>query len=74
MLRVPTTLGEEVENLMHRTIGCCIEVHRVLGPGLLETIYQRAVAIELKAARIRFEREKAYPVMYRGREALPSSS
>jgi GxxExxY protein len=48
------------------TIGCCIAVHRELGPGLRERIYSRAVAIELAAAGIAFEREKKYPVTYRG--------
>ena len=66
MLRVQSPLPEEVEQLMHATIGCCITVHRELGPGLLERIYSRAVAIELKVAGIQFEREKKYPVTYRG--------
>ena len=42
------------------TIGCCIDVHRDLGPGLFERIYARALCIELKAAGIPFEREKRY--------------
>jgi GxxExxY protein len=66
MLRVPGPLSDELEALVHDTIGCCITVHRTLGPGLLETIYSRAVALELSAARISFEREKRYPVTYRG--------
>ena len=66
MLRVPGPLSDELEALVHDTIGCCITVHRTLGPGLLETIYSRAVALELKAAGISFEREKRYPVTYRG--------
>lgn len=65
MLRLSTRLDDELERLVHRTIGCCIEVHKQLGPGLLETIYQRAVALELKTAGIPYEREKAYPVRYR---------
>lgn len=67
MLRVPTKLDSLLEDLIHRTIGCCIEVHRRLGPGLLEVIYQRAVEIELEAAGIKFERDKPFPVMYRER-------
>ena len=47
MLRVPTPLDDDVEDLIHRTIGCCIEVRRSLGPGLIEAIYQRAVGFEL---------------------------
>jgi GxxExxY protein len=66
MLRVTTPLSDEVERLVHDTIGCCIAVHRALGPGLLETIYSRAIALELAAAGIAFEREKSYAVTYRG--------
>jgi GxxExxY protein len=66
MLRVPSPLPDDLERLVHDTIGCCITVHRTLGPGLLETIYSRAISLELKAAAIAFEREKSFPVMYRG--------
>jgi GxxExxY protein len=66
MLRIPTQLSDELEALIHTTIGCCITVHRALGPGLLERMYLRAVCIELAANQIRFEREKHYPVTYRG--------
>jgi GxxExxY protein len=65
MLRVPSQLSQELEDLICRTIGCCITVHRTLGPGLLEGIYTRALHLELADAGIPFEREKAYPVMYR---------
>jgi GxxExxY protein len=67
VLRVPSPLSDELEDLIHRTIGCCITVHRTLGPGLLERIYIRAICLELADANISFELEKAYPVMYRGR-------
>jgi GxxExxY protein len=66
MLRIGTPLSEELEKLVHETIGCCITVHRALGPGLLEGVYSRAVAVELRANGIAFEREKRYPVTYRG--------
>ena len=66
MLRVQTPLSDEDEERIRRTIGCSITVHRALGPGLLETIYSRAIALELPAARIPFEREKAFAVTYRG--------
>ena len=65
MLRVQSPLPPDVEQLMHDTIGCCIAVHRALGPGLLERLYSRAVCVELTAAGITFEREKRYPVWYR---------
>jgi GxxExxY protein len=67
MLKVPSRLSDELEDLIHRTIGCCIAVHRTLGPGLLEGIYSRAIYLELETANIGFEVQKAYPVMYRGR-------
>ena len=66
MIRVQSPLPADVEQLMHDTIGCCIAVHRALGPGLLEKIYSLAVCLELIAARIPFEREKRCPVIYRG--------
>jgi len=65
MLRIPTDLSVELEDLVHRTIGCCISVHRALGPGLLERVYAGAVRLELQAEGITFEQEKRYPVFYR---------
>ncbi len=66
MLRVSSPLSDDVEGVMHETIGCCIAVHRALGPGLFERIYSRALCIELAAAGLPFEREKRYEVHYRG--------
>ena len=66
MLRIQSPLPDELENLTHDVIGCCVDVHRALGPGLLEAIYARAVAIELKARTIPFEAERSFPVHYRG--------
>ncbi len=43
MLRLPSTLPDELETLAHRTIRCCLNVHRALGPGLREISYVRAV-------------------------------
>lgn len=67
MLRIPTTLEPALEELVHKTIGCCITVHRELGPGLIEQAYGRAVGYELAANSIPFEREKRFPITYRGR-------
>lgn len=66
MLHVPSLLTRDVERLIYETIGCCIRVHRELGPGLLERIYARALSIELTSTAVPFEREKRYPVIYRG--------
>ena len=52
--------------LTERIIGCAIEVHRQLGPGLLESTYQTALGLELAFNRIQFECERHIPVEYRG--------
>jgi len=49
-----------------RIIAAGIEVHRALGPGFLEQIYEEALALELEARGIPFERQKAVRVRYRG--------
>ena len=52
--------------LTHVVIGCAIEVHRVLGPGLLESAYERCLAQELSVKGIAFERQVPVPVDYKG--------
>jgi len=47
-------------------IGACIEVHRHLGPGLLESAYEHCVAHELSALGLRFERQRPLPLEYKG--------
>jgi len=66
MLRIQSPLSDDVEELITRTIGCCITVHRELGAGLPEHAYAKALGLELNAAQIRFEREKRFPLTYRG--------
>jgi len=46
-------------------IGAAMEVHRRLGPGFLESVYEEALAVELKINNIKFERQKELPVFYR---------
>jgi GxxExxY protein len=58
----------EFDELSNRVIGCAIEVHKALGPGLLESAYERCLAHELAAAAIEFEMQKAVPVTYKGLE------
>ena len=57
---------EESDPLTEKIIGCAIEVHRQLGPGLLESAYQTAMSLELAHVNLRFEWEKTFPVEYRG--------
>ena len=49
-----------------RVIGAAIEVHRALGPGLLESVYQLALEAELRMREVPFERQKPVPIRYRG--------
>src|SRR5512138_799688 len=58
----------EHEKLTGSVIGAAIEVHKVLGPGFLECIYENALAIELQVRGIGFERQLAVPILYRGTE------
>jgi GxxExxY protein len=51
---------------MARVIGCAIAVHRALGPGFLESIYQKAMVVELDSRGLSFECERRVPVSYRG--------
>jgi GxxExxY protein len=52
--------------LTHRIIGCAIEVHRQLGPGLFEHTYEEALCLELTEARLSFVRQVGFPVYYKG--------
>ena len=56
---------EEINTLTQKIIGCAIEVHRRLGPCLLESIYEKALCIELKYNGIKYERQKIINVDYR---------
>ncbi|MFV0265565.1 MAG: GxxExxY protein [Draconibacterium sp.] len=58
----------EHEELTHKIIGCAVQVHRALGNGFQEVIYQRALAIEFDHQNINFEREKIMSVFYRDLE------
>jgi GxxExxY protein len=56
-----------VENVLtDQIIGCAIEVHRHLGPGLLESVYEECLCYELSQLGLRFERQVHLPVTYKG--------
>jgi GxxExxY protein len=56
-----------VENVLtDRIIGCAIEVHRHLGPGLLESVYEECLCYELSQIGLHFERQVHLPVTYKG--------
>ena len=52
--------------LSERVIGPAIDVHREIGPGLLEAVYERCLCRELRPAEIGFEHQVAVPVFYKG--------
>ena len=56
----------EFDDLSNKVIGCAIEVHRNLGPGLLESTYEQCLAREFSLADINFEIQKPIPVSYKG--------
>ena len=55
------------ERETYKIIGICMEVHKNLGPGLLEIVYKDALEIEFKENNIPFEREKEYSIEYKGK-------
>jgi GxxExxY protein len=58
-------MNPEINPLTEQIIGAAIEVHRELGPGLLESAYQKALAHELYLRSIPFEEQKPCPVAYK---------
>jgi GxxExxY protein len=56
----------EINALTSPIIGAAIEVHRHLGPGLLESVYHECLALELSRAGIKFECQRRLPVVYKG--------
>ena len=57
--------GRELDELAHGVIGAAIEVHRHLGPGFLEGVYEEALAIEFRLRGLPFERQKLITVGYK---------
>jgi GxxExxY protein len=55
----------EIDKLTEQVIGLAIEVHRHLGPGLLESAYQECLYYELSKAKLKVEREKKLPIEYK---------
>jgi GxxExxY protein len=58
---------DEINKLTEEIIGCAIEVHRNLGPGLLEATYEAALCVEMELAGLSFRRQLVFPVVYKGR-------
>ncbi|MEM1068428.1 MAG: GxxExxY protein, partial [Planctomycetota bacterium] len=54
--------------ISEKVIGCAIEVHRHLGPGLLESVYEEALCFELASNGLFFQRQKSVPLIYKQEE------
>ena len=57
---------ERLNALTEKIIGCAIQVHKHLGPGLLESLCESALCLEFEVAGLRHQRQVAIPVRYRG--------
>ncbi len=57
-----------VEELAYSVVGCAIEVHREMGPGLLESVYEECMVEELRMKGIEAESQRAVPLFYKGRQ------
>jgi hypothetical protein len=60
-----STHGYDFDDATGAIIGCALEVHRTLGPGFREIVYQRALAMELQVADLEFDREVKVPIFYK---------
>jgi GxxExxY protein len=58
----------ELEELTGQIIGAAIAVHRGLGPGFLESVYEEALCIELTELGVKFRRQACIPIHYRGKQ------
>ena len=59
---------KQINELTYEIIGCAIEVHKTMGPGLLEKIYHCCLLEELKSKKLNFESELKIPVFYKDRK------
>ena len=58
-------LRDEINNLSNKLIGIAIEIHKQLGPGFTEKIYEKALEYELKENKVKFENQKVINVKYK---------
>ena len=61
-----TASMDELNAITEKIIGCAIEVHRNLGPGLLESVYDKALCYEIGANGIEYQNQVIIPIVYKG--------
>lgn len=59
---------QQVNSLSYRIVGCAIEVHKQLGPGLLESVYENCFVDELKSQGLKVDRQVPVPIYYKGKD------
>jgi len=59
---------KQINNLAYKIVGCAIEVHKHLGPGLLESVYQKCFIDELISKGLKVKSEVQLPVVYKGKD------
>jgi GxxExxY protein len=59
---------EHINDLTYKIIGCAIEVHKQIGPGLIESVYQKCFERELSIRSLQFETQLWVPLIYKGRD------
>jgi len=57
-----------INNLSYQIVGCAIEVHKYLGPGLLESVYESCIVEEMIGQRLSVERQVQVPINYKGKD------
>lgn len=64
MIKPQRTLSNNLGKFNQKIIGCAIKVHRSLGPGLLESVYQACLYYEMVKSGLQVEKEKPLPLVY----------
>jgi GxxExxY protein len=73
-IRLVDRLSDDEEMVAAETIGCALAVHRDLGPGYLESLYRKAMCLELRARALAFAVEMPVDVRYVARSSEPTAS
>ncbi|SEF66152.1 GxxExxY protein [Halpernia humi] len=61
---------KQIDDLTYKINGASIEVHKIIGPGLLESVYHKCLEEELKLREIKFESQLQVPVSYKGKDLV----
>lgn len=67
MIKIYKPLEPEVEQVAKTVVDAAFKIHKTLGPGLLESVYEACMAHELELRKIPIERQKTFPICYEGK-------